>query len=319
MLEKIASSIRENKNIIEKREIDPFVQLIQSKSYKSDRVFSDIGEDSASILDNENLILITTDRIKTEYVLKNPFGAGFSSILVGIDDIYCCGGTPLAASLIVSFKNKQIGEKIIEGAMEGSQKFRVPIVRGHTNLNSNYDELSSTMIGEIKKSLYLSAKNAQINDDIILAVDFSGKIPDVSKYYWDTVTFKQSNEVLLRRKSMNIIAQQQLANSAKDISNAGIFGTILQLIKYSNVGAIIYINKIKIPPLLVRKGYDLETYTQMYLTTSYILSAPEDKSDEVLKIFDKHNMNATVIGKIIKEEFLLKISNGKDSLDVVKF
>jgi len=319
MLKKIATSIRENKNIIEKREIDPIVQLIQSKSYKSSRVFSDIGEDSASILDNENLILMTTDRIKTEYILNNPFGAGFSSILVGIDDIYCCGGTPLAASLIVSFKNKQIGEKIFEGAMEGSQKFRVPIVRGHTNPNSNYNELSSTMIGEIKKTDYLSAKNAKSNDDIILAVDFLGKIPDVSKYYWDTVTFKQSEEVLLRRRAMNVIAQQHLANSAKDISNAGIFGTILQLIKYSNVGAIININKIIIPPFLVKNGYDLDTYTKMYLTTSYIVSAPEDKSKDILKIFDKHNMNAAVIGKIIKDKHLLKISDGKESLNVLKF
>ncbi|MBY9019244.1 MAG: hypothetical protein KGD66_10485, partial [Candidatus Lokiarchaeota archaeon] len=61
MLKKIATSIRENKNIIEKREIDPIVQLIQTKSYKSSRVFSDIGEDSASIIDNENFILMTTD------------------------------------------------------------------------------------------------------------------------------------------------------------------------------------------------------------------------------------------------------------------
>ena len=319
MLKKIATSIKENKNIIEKREIDPIIQLIQTNSYKSSRIFSDIGEDSASIRDNENLILMTTDRIKTEYVLKNPFGAGFSSILVGIDDIYCCGGTPLAASLIVSFKNKQIGEKIFEGAMEGSQKFHVPIIRGHTNPNSNYNELSSTMIGEIKKDDYISAKNAKFKDDIILAVDLVGKIPDVSKYYWDTVTFKQSEEVLLRRKSMNVIAQQHLANSAKDISNAGIFGTVLQLIKYSHIGAIININKIIIPPFLVKNGYDLETYTKMYLTTSYILSAPEDKSTEILKIFDKHSMTASIIGKIIKDEHLLKISDGKESLNVLKF
>ncbi|MHA1106501.1 MAG: AIR synthase related protein [Promethearchaeota archaeon] len=319
MLKKIANSIRENKNIIEKREIDPIVQIIQAKSYKSSRVFSDIGEDSASILDNEKFILMTTDRIKTDYILKNPFGAGFSSILVGIDDIYCCGGTPLAASLIVSFKNKQIGEKIFEGAMEGSQKFQVPIVRGHTRLNGNYYELSSTMIGEIKKSDYISAKNAKYNDDIILAVDFLGRIPTISKYYWDTVTFKQSEEVLLRRRSMNMIAQQHLANSAKDISNAGIFGTILQLIKYSNVGAKININKIKIPPFLVKNGYDLETYIKMYLTTSYILSAPEDKSNDILKIFDKHFLTAKIIGKIIKDEHLLKISDGNESLDVLKF
>jgi len=318
MLQKIATSIRENKNIIEKREIDPIVQLIQKKSYKSSRIFSDIGEDSASILDDDKLTLITTDRIKTDYILKNPFGAGFSSILVGIDDIFCCGGTPLAASLIVSFKDIQIGKKIFEGTMEGSQKFQVPIVRGHTNPHGNY-ELSSTMIGEVRKENYISAKIAKINDDVILAVDFMGKIPNVSKFYWDTVTFKQSEEVLFRRRAMNTIAQQHLANSAKDISNAGIFGTILQLIKYSNVGALININKITIPPFLINEGYDLETYIKMYLTTSYILSAPEDKSEDILKVFEKHQMDAMVIGKIIKDEFLLKISDGKESLNVLKF
>ena len=57
----------------------------------------------------------------------------------------------------------------------------------------------------------------------------------------------------------------------------------------------------------------------MYLTTSYILSAPEDKSTEILKIFDKHSMTASIIGKIIKDEHLLKISDGKESLNVLKF
>jgi len=57
----------------------------------------------------------------------------------------------------------------------------------------------------------------------------------------------------------------------------------------------------------------------MYLTTSYILSAPEEKSNDILKIFEKHDMNATIIGKIIKDEHLLKISDGKGSLDVLKF
>ena len=92
MLKKIADSIRENKNIIEKKEIDHIVQYIENNSYKSPRIFTDIGEDSASISLDEKLVLITTDRIRTSYITGYPFGAGFSSILVGVDDIYCCGG-----------------------------------------------------------------------------------------------------------------------------------------------------------------------------------------------------------------------------------
>ncbi|GAH05440.1 unnamed protein product [marine sediment metagenome] len=56
----------------------------------------------------------------------------------------------------------------------------------------------------------------------------------------------------------------------------------------------------------------------MYLTTSYILTAPEDTSQEVLKIFSDHGMSAVVIGRIRKESEL-SINDGKDSIKVTEF
>jgi len=318
MLNEIVEYIRSNKNIIEKTEISPFVQSINGNSYKSPRIFSDIGQDSAAIKNNNDMLtLITTDRIKTSYIENFPLGAGFSSILVGVDDIYACGGKPLAVSIIISFKDQIIGQKMIDGICKGSKLFQVPIVRGHTNIKE-FNELSSTVIGEIKRDEYISATNAQDKDEIILAVDFSGKVGRASKLHWDTVTYKSSEEVLNKRKAMNEIAKLKIVNSAKDISNGGIFGTILQLINYSKVGADINIEKIVIPPILMEKDYNLETFIQMYLTTSYILTAPKETSQDVVKIFNDHDMSAAVIGKI-RNEPELNITDGKDSIKVIEF
>ena len=318
MLNEIVEYIRSNKNIIKKTEISPFVQSINGNSYKSPRIFSDIGQDSAAIKNNNDMLtLITTDRIKTSYIENFPLGAGFSSILVGVDDIYACGGKPLAVSIIISFKDQIIGQKMIDGICKGSKLFQVPIVRGHTNIKE-FNELSSTVIGEIKREEYISATNAQDKDDIILAVDFSGKVGRASKLHWDTVTYKSSEDVLNKRKAMNEIAKLKIVNSAKDISNGGIFGTILQLLKYSKVGADINIEKILIPPILIDKDYNLETFIQMYLSTSYILTAPEETSQDVVKIFNDHNMSATVIGRIRSEQEL-NINDGKNSVRVIKF
>ncbi len=318
MLDKIAEYIRTNLNIIEKTEISPFVQNINENSYKSPRIFSDIGQDSAAVTNNNDMLtLITTDRIKTSYIENFPLGAGFSSILVGVDDIYACGGKPIAASIIISFKDQILGQKMIDGICKGSRLFQVPIVRGHTNLKE-FNELSSTVIGEIKKDEYISATNAQDKDEIILAVDFSGNVGKASKLHWDTVTFKSSEEVLNKRKSMNEIAKLKIVNSAKDISNGGIFGTILQLINYSKVGADINIEKIVMPPVLIEKAYNLETYMQMYLTTSYVLTAPEKTSQDVVKIFNDHGMFAAVIGRIRNEQEL-NITDGQDTIKVIEF
>ena len=178
--------------------------------------------------------------------------------------------------------------------------------------------MSSAVIGEIKKDEYISATNAQEKDVIILAVDFNGKVGRANKLHWDTVTYKSSEEVLNKRKAMNEIAKLKIVNSAKDISNGGIFGTILQLLKYSKVGADISIDKIEIPSLLKKINYTLETYIQMYLTTSYILTAQQEHSEEIIKIFNNHGLTATVIGEIITKN-VLKINDGKDSIEVIDF
>ena len=316
-LKKIAESISNNQYIIEKKEINPIVQYIDKNSFKSAKIFTDIGEDAASIDDTEKLILITTDRIRTSFIENSPFGAGFSCILVSVDDIYACGGIPLAASIIISVKDPGTCKELLKGICEGSKKFHVPIVRGHTNVKSKCFELSSTMIGEINKEDYISAGGAKVDDNIILVVDFDGKVGKANKFYYDTTTFKKSEEVLKKRKAMNIIAEKHLVNSSKDVSNGGIFGTLLQLIKYSNVGADVNINNIILPPVLKNSNYTLEMYIRMYLTTSFILTAPNSK--KTIETFQEYGLNAQVIGKIIKEKNLLRINNGKDSIDVIRF
>ncbi|MBN1216090.1 MAG: hypothetical protein JXA99_11705 [Candidatus Lokiarchaeota archaeon] len=319
MLEILAQSIRKNKNIINKKEINSVVQFIDSNTFKNVQVYSNYGEDSAAINYDDKLILLTTDRINTFFIKKSPFGAGFSSILVSIDDIYACGGSPIAASIILSYKDKEIGNQILKGICEGSNKFKIPIIRGHTNLNENYYELSSTIIGEIPKEFYISACNAKIDDKIILAMDFEGKLGRASKYYFDTTTFKSSEEVLKKRESMIRVAKEKIVSTSKDVSNGGLFGTILQMIKYSRVGANININEIIIPPILKRLNYDLVKFSKMYLSTSFILTAQEKNSDKIINIFEKYGMKANIIGEIIKDKNLLKLNNNKNSIDVIKF
>lgn len=317
MLEKIAKSIRENQKITEKREIDSIVKMVKNDSYFSSRVFTDIGEDSASLQFKDKLILMTTDRIKTDYIENFPHGAGFSAILVGVDDIYCCGGIPLATSLIISYKERSHLEKIIQGAIEGSNKFKVPIIRGHTSPNGKNYELSSTMIGEIKKEDYISARGAKVGDNIMLAIDMQGKIARANDLYWDTVTFKSSEDILFRRKAMNEIAHAHLVHSSKDVANGGIIGSIFQLCKYSEVGAEIEIEQIQIPPYLLDNEYDLETFLKMFLTTSYVLTMPEENIEDAVSLFNKHKIEAFTIGKIIGESYL-KLKNGVKSINVLE-
>ena len=92
----------------------------------------------------------------------------------------------------------------------------------------------------------------------------------------------------------------------------------MQLIKYSGVGADVNVESIVIPPKLLNVNYDLETYIQMFLTTSYLLTSPEENSQKVIEVLKKYNMSANVIGKVISKQEL-RISNKRESIEVINF
>ena len=117
---------------------------------------------------------------------------------------------------------------------------------------------------------------------------------------------------------MNQIAHHRIVNASKDISNAGIFGSILQIVKYSSVGANVDIDSIQIPPKLKAQNYSLEHYSKMYLTTSFVLTAPFENCDETIEIFSSYGLKAMIIGKIIIDP-VLKIHNSNSSIEVIKY
>ena len=105
--------------------------------------------------------------------------------------------------------------------------------------------------------------------------------------------------------------------ASKDVSHGGIFGTILQMTKYSNVGADINIAKLEVPPKLLQQEYDLETFVKMFLTTSYILTTPKENCEKIIEIFKKYELNAEVIGEVIENLNTLQLNDGKGNYEVI--
>ena len=93
-LQSIVIKFKNSRNIQEKRKLKPILDNISSNGYKTSQIYASYGEDSAAIQltpTSKDLILITTDAILPVFIEKSPWGAGFSAIYVGIDDILWIG------------------------------------------------------------------------------------------------------------------------------------------------------------------------------------------------------------------------------------
>ena len=106
---------------------------------------------------------------------------------------------------------------------------------------------------------------------------------------------------------MNTIAWWSLAHAAKDISNAGMIGTIGMLLDTSKKGAEVFLDEIPAPP-----GMDLATWLKMYPSYGFIVSASGEKATEVLTIFSKKGYTAAIIGRVSAEQKMVLRYQGQE-------
>lgn len=269
-------------------------------------ILASFGEDAAVIEKGEEVLLIATDGIMEQLINLDPYWAGYCSVLVNVNDISAMGGIPLAMVNTISVKNEKILKKILKGLKDGIEKFGVPIVGGHTHPNSSYNALDVTILGTAIKNHVLYSNNAKNNDDIIFAMDLDGKLHSEFKYSWDTTSHKDCKIVRKQILIMNEIAEKNLANSAKDISNPGSLGTLGMLLEISRKGAVVNLKSIPIP-----KKIDFIHWLKVYQGCGFVLTTNPKNSKEIIKLFKSVGLSANVVGKINNTN-KLKISDGKN-------
>ncbi len=301
MLTKIYKKFHSSRNIQEKQALSPILTKIKNLGYESSQIHTSIGEDAAALLpwpDASNFILITTDALLPAFIEKSPRGAGFSAIYVGIDDIMACGGTPLACSTTVAFKNSEIGDQIFQGILEGTRTFRVPLIRGHTTTDAKELQLTSTMIGSCPRDQYISANGAQSNDFVALVWDAEGKPVKFNPMYWNTITMKSTEAFYAKRGFFSALLPRKLLHACKDVSNGGIFGTLYQLLSYSRKGASIDLSPI--PDRLERDKipYTIEDFLFLFLTSAFIITGAQEHLGEIRGEVEKSGMSFYLLGEI---------------------
>ena len=304
-LKKIVKEINNFYGVTRKKDISKITNSFPSKLNKS--ILASFGEDAAVIEQNEDVMLLATDGIMEKLINADPYWAGYVAVLVNVNDIAAMGGIPLAMVNVISYKKIETCMKIMEGLREGIKKFGVPMVGGHTHPNSNYNSLDVTILGKVKKNHVLYSNTAETGDDVIFAMDLDGRITPGFKYSWDTTSFKSSKIVRKQILIMNEIAEKNLANSTKDISNPGTLGTLGMLLETSGKGANVDLN-------LIPKTEKLEFihWLMAYQGCGFVLTCNPKNSDKICKLFESVKLSANVVGKI-DDSNKLKIREGKNT------
>lgn len=254
------------------------------------------GDDCAAIATADGYQLLAIEGFINHFVEADPWFAGWCGLMVNISDIAAMGGWPVAVVNAVWARQGPYAEKIMQGMVAASQSYQVPIVGGHTNLRSQQEQLSVAILGKAQQ--LLSSFAAQPGQKIIVAVDLRGayRAPFLN---WNAATEAPPERLRGDLALLPEIARAGLASAAKDISQAGILGTLAMLLESSKVGAEVQLDNIPRPQHIAWTDWLCS-----FPSFGFLLTADPEKCDELLQCFALRDIAAAVIGDATAERHL---------------
>lgn len=252
-----------------------------------------IGDDAASIKTQDGYLLLAAEGVYPPLLKSNPYLAGRTSVLTNVNDIYAMGGRPLAIVDVLFASNSEQAEEALHGIRDNALRYKVPVVGGHLTLELGCSSLSVSILGKARR--LLSSFDAQADDDLVFVSNLNGKF--YSRFnFWDSSSHLCDEEVLTGLQLLPQIAEDELADTAKDVSMAGLIGSTLMLLECSRKGAEIYIDKIPRP-----FEVSLNDWLITFPSFGFVLSLRPRNTTKIKEMFRKFDLICERIGKVTSD------------------
>ena len=265
-----------------------------------------VGDDAAAIPIKTGWQLVACEGLISPFVRDQPWFAGWCGVMVNLSDIAAMGGRTSAVVNALWSRDAPRALAVIEGMKAASAAFSVPIVGGHSNLRSDGEQLSVTAVGHA--NALLTSFDATPGDGLVLAIDLRGNYLR-GPGFWDAATSAPPARLRRDLALLPMIAETGLSRAAKDVSQAGIVGTVIMLAESSNVGIEVHLDAIPRPP-----NVDLVQWLRSFPSYGYLITARGEKLDRIIRTFRDFEIAAAVIGTVDDSRKVSVQSQGEAAL-----
>jgi selenophosphate synthetase-related protein len=246
------------------------------------------GDDAAAIPSDGAWLLAAAEAMWPPFVEADPHGAGVASVVANVNDIAAMGGRVVAiADTVVA--PEPAAALVLEGMRLACEVYGVRIVGGHLSVWSGAPAVSAFALG--RATQLLSSLHVEAGQTVLLASCLEGRLrqdfPFFSSIAERAGSLAGDVEVLPR------LAEAGHCVAAKDVSMAGLLGSLGMLLESTGSGAVVNLEAIATPP-----GVDLETWVFAFPTYGFLLTAAAERVDDCRAAFAERGLECAVIGTV---------------------
>ncbi len=318
----VANALLKAPNIASKKwVIEQYDTMVQTNNMNTNEP-SDAG--IVDVRGTDTALALTTD-CNSRYVYSDPEQGASIAVAEAARNIVCSGGEPLAITNCLNFGNPYNPEAFwqfvgaIKGMGDACKRFNTPVTGGNVSFYNQtsikgvnipvYPTPTIGMLGLLKdktNKMSLSFKN---EDDLIYLIGETKNDISQSEYLntWhkvrkSPVPYFNMDEELAVQDVVKKLISSKVINSAHDVSEGGIFITLLESGLTNNLGFDIKSDKN------IRKDAFLFGESQSRI----IVSVSKQKEKELLDIANLGNIQFNLLGKVAGSKMIIDNENFGD-------
>jgi thiamine-monophosphate kinase len=255
--------------------------LTRNNEIKNSSTVLSIGDDAAVIDHFGRQTVLSTDMLVEGIhfdLMYTPLKhLGYKSVVVNISDIYAMNATPTQILLSIAISNKfsvEALDEFYEGVYAACDKYQVDLIGGDTTSSTRGFVISITAIGEVAPDSYVKRSGAKVNDLICVSGDLGGAFLGLTILEREKKIFLETGaqpdlenrayivgRLLKPDARKDVIeffaAHEIIPTSMMDISD-GLSSELLHICKQSNVGCVLYEDKLPLNEDSKEFAYKLE-------------------------------------------------------------
>jgi selenophosphate synthetase-related protein len=266
------------------------------------------GDDGAVVDLPGATVVVGGEAILPAFVARDPFAAGVAAMLTNVNDLAAMGAEPLAlVDTIVA--SEPVARRVLEGLHHASGLYRVPVVGGHLTISDGPPALSAFGLGRATPGRVLSVRHAAPGQRLLLAGCTEGAMrPDFPFFgSFDARGAELADDV----RTLAAVAASGVAVAAKDVSMAGILGSLGMLLECGGLGVTVDLDALPRP-----SEVGLVEWLGCFPCLAFLLCAPPGREEECANAFHQRGLAAEVIGTL-DDTGLLRITSGGETATVL--
>jgi selenophosphate synthetase-related protein len=246
------------------------------------------GDDGAAVDAGGQTVIACGEALWPPFVRTDPFGAGVAAVLTNVNDVAAMGGVPLGiVDTIVA--DQTTARTALEGMRYASRLYRVPIVGGHLTISGGDPSISAFALGSAET--VLSSTRVRSGHDLVVAACTNGAMREDYPFFrsFDERGSDLADDVRL----LHEIANAGLAAAAKDISMAGLVGSLAMLLEWGTFGADVDLETLPAPDAV-----SLARWCNCFPCYGFLLTCEPDRTEACVARFTARGLSAARVGGV---------------------